>query len=60
MYRWLSREFTTVECYTNESRNNLRMTKIGHDEAVTINREIIANHLNVSIFKHILSSSKKL
>ena len=32
------------------------MTKIGHDEAVTINREIIANHLNVSIFHHILSS----
>ena len=33
------------------------MTKIGHDEAVTINREIIANHLNVSIFHYILSSS---
>lgn len=32
------------------------MTKIGHGEAVTINREIIANHLNVSIFHHILSS----
>ena len=60
MYRWLSREFTTVECYTNENRNNLRMTKIEHDETVTINREIIANHLNVSIFNHILSSSKEL
>ena len=45
MYRWLSREFTTVECYTNESRNSLRLTKIGHDEAVTTNREIVANHL---------------
>ena len=32
------------------------MTKIEHDETVTINREIIANHLNVSIFYHILSS----
>ena len=32
------------------------MTKIGHDETVTINHEIIANHLNVSIFYHILSS----
>jgi len=44
-----------VECYINESRDNLLMTKIGHDETVTINREIIANHLNVSIFHHILS-----
>ncbi len=35
------------------------MTKTGHDEAVTINREIIANHLNVSIFNHILSSRKR-
>ena len=26
------------------------MTKIEHDETVTINREIIANHLNVNIF----------
>ena len=50
MYRWLSREFMTAECYINESRNNLRMTKIGHIETVTINREIIANHLDVSIF----------
>ena len=58
MYRWLSREFTTVECYINESRNNLWMTKIGHDEAVTTNREIVANHLNVSIFHHILSSRR--
>ena len=57
MYRWLSREFTTVECYINESRNSLRLTKIGHDETVTTNREIVANHLNVSIFHHILSSS---
>ena len=32
------------------------MTKIGHDEAVTTNREIVANHLDVSIFHHILSS----
>ena len=45
MYRWLSRELTTVACYTNESRDNLRMTKIGHNETVTINREIMANHL---------------
>ena len=35
------------------------MTKIGHDETVTINREIIANHLNVGIFRHILSSSQR-
>ena len=34
------------------------MTKIGHYETVTINRKIIANHLNVSIFYHILSSSE--
>ena len=32
------------------------MTKIGHDETVTTNREIVANHLDVSIFYHILSS----
>lgn len=32
------------------------MTKIGHDETVTTNRKIVANHLNVSIFHHILSS----
>ena len=56
MYRWLSREFTTAECRTNESRNNLMMTKIGHDETVTTNCEIVANHLSVSIFNHILSS----
>lgn len=50
MYRWLSREFTTVECYINESRDIFLITKIGHDEAVTINREIIADHLNMNIF----------
>ena len=32
------------------------MTKIGHIETVTLNREIRANHLGVSIFNHILSS----
>ncbi len=32
------------------------MTKIGHDETVTLNREVKANHLYVSIFHHILSS----
>lgn len=31
------------------------MTKIEHIETVTTNREIVANHLNVSIFNHILS-----
>ena len=41
MYRWLSREFTTVECHTNESS----FGKIGYVETVTINREIVANHL---------------
>lgn len=51
----VSREFTTVECHTNESRNNLRMTKIGYGETVTINREIIAKHLNVNIY-YILSN----
>lgn len=48
-----------MECHTNENGNNLRMPKIGHDEAVTINREIIANHLNVSIFHRILSSRNR-
>ena len=41
MYRWLSREFTTVEYHTNESS----LGKIGYEEAVTTNREIVANHL---------------
>ena len=41
MYRWLSREFTTVECYTNESS----LGKIGYEETVTTNREVVANHL---------------
>ena len=36
-----SREFTTVECHANESS----FGKIGYDEAVTTNREIVANHL---------------
>ena len=36
-----SREFTTVEYYTNESS----LGKIGYEETVTINREIVANHL---------------
>ena len=36
-----SREFTTVEYPTNESS----LGKIGYVEAVTINREIVANHL---------------
>ena len=41
MYRWLSREFTTVEYYTNESS----FGKIGYVETVTTNCEIVANHL---------------
>ena len=41
MYRWLSREFTTVEYHTNESS----LGKIGYEETVTTNREIVANHL---------------
>ena len=41
MYRWLSREFTTVEYHINESS----LGKIGYEEAVTTNREIVANHL---------------
>ena len=41
MYRWLSREFTTVECHINESS----LGKIGYEETVTTNREIVANHL---------------
>lgn len=36
-----SREFTTVECYINESNVN----EIGHVESVTTNCEIVANHL---------------
>ena len=36
-----SREFTTVECHTNESS----LGKIGYEETVTTNREIVANHL---------------
>ena len=40
-YRWLSRELTTVECHINESS----LGKIGYEEAVTTNREIVANHL---------------
>ena len=40
-YRWLSREFMTVEYHTNESS----LGKIGYEEAVTTNREIVANHL---------------
>ena len=36
-----SREFTTVECHTNESS----FGKIGYVETVTTNREIVANHL---------------
>ena len=36
-----SREFTTVECHTNESS----FCKIGYEKAVTTNREIVANHL---------------
>ncbi len=34
------------------------MTKIGHNETVTTNREIVANHLNVRIFGHILSGRR--
>ena len=41
MYRWLSRELTTVEYHANESS----LGKIGYEEAVTTNREIVANHL---------------
>ena len=41
MYRWISREFTTVEYPTNESS----LVEIGYEEAVTTNREIVANHL---------------
>ena len=36
-----SREVTTVECHINESS----FGKIGYEEAVTTNREIVANHL---------------
>ena len=41
MYRWLSRELTTVEYHANESS----LGKIRYEEAVTTNREIVANHL---------------
>ena len=37
----LPAEFTTVEYHTNESS----LGKIGYEEAVTTNREIVANHL---------------
>ena len=36
-----NREFTTVEYHTNESS----LGKLGYVEAVTTNREIVANHL---------------
>lgn len=35
------------------------MTKIGHVETVTTNREVVANHLDVGIFYYILSSRGK-
>ena len=44
IYRYIpmdSREFTTVEYHTNESS----LGKIGYEEAVTTNREIVAIHL---------------
>ncbi len=50
MYRWLSRElmttklvslYTTVEYHINESS----LGKIGYEEAVTTNREIVENYL---------------
>ena len=45
VYRWLSREFTTVECTrTCEWCVTFNHQSI-HVETVTINREIIANHL---------------
>ena len=45
MYRWLSREFTTVECTrTCEERIVYNRQSI-HVEAATTNREIVANHL---------------
>lgn len=45
VYRWLSRELTTVECTrTCEQRVTCDHQSI-HNEAVTINREVIANHL---------------
>ena len=45
MYRWLSREFTTAECTgTCEYRIACNRQSI-HNETVTTNREIVANHL---------------
>ena len=54
MYRWLSREFTTVECYTNESS----LGKIEYEETVTTNREVVANHLAYTLLYMFLVADK--
>ena len=45
MYRWLSREFTTVECTRTCEEIDIYIIKSIYVEAVTTNREIVVNHL---------------
>lgn len=45
MYRWLSREFTTVECTRTCEQRIVYNRQSMHDEAVTACRETAANHL---------------
>ena len=45
MYRWLSREFTTVECTRTCEQRIVCNRQSMHIEAVTAGRETAANHL---------------
>lgn len=59
MYRWLSREFTTVECTRTCEQCVTCDHQSIHDEAVTTNREIVANHLAYT-FVYVFSSRNSM